>query len=302
MLEIPALVRHNAVLAWGAPGRRWLAELPDLVTDVCGRWDLELGEPFPMTFHWVARVRRADGTPAVLKLGPSASPDLRREALALDAYGGDGAVRLLARDPGRGAVLLERADPGAMVRDLVPGRDADATAAAVEVLRRLHAAPVVDGLPDVTTLRADFTRHLADPPDGGALRRSLVQRAVELLDDLAASADRRVVLHGDLHHDNVLRHGDGWVAIDPHGMVGDPGFDVGPLLYNPGPDRLDDDLLALVPARVEQLADGLGLPLARATAWGFVAAVLSEVWDAEGGESAGGRALAVAELLDRRLG
>jgi streptomycin 6-kinase len=302
VVDVPEAVRRNAVPAWGGSGRRWLAEVPALVEDVCRRWGLELGEPYPMTFHWVSRVRRADGTPAVLKLGPAESGDLRREALALDAYAGDGAVRLLARDEDRGAVLLERVEPGAMVRDLVPRADAEATAAAVGVLRRLHAAPVVDGLPELTALRADFTRHLATAPDGGALRRGLVERAVQLLDDLSASADRRVVLHGDLHHDNILRHGDGWLAIDPHGMVGDPGFDIGPLLYNPDPDRRDDHLLALVPARVEQLADGLGLPLDRATAWGFVAAVLSEVWDAEGGESTGGRALAVAELLARRLG
>ncbi|MCO1658333.1 aminoglycoside phosphotransferase family protein [Pseudonocardia humida] len=301
MIEVPGALRRNAVAAWGEQGRRWLAELPESVADVCRSWGLELGEPYALSFHWVARVRRDDGTAAVLKLGPPESDDLRREALALGAYGGDGAVRLLARDPGRGAVLLERAEPGRMVRELVPRRDADATAATVDVLRRLHAADVVDGLPDVATLGADFARHLGADHGRGPLPRVLVERAAELLGDLCASAERRVVLHGDLHHDNVLRHGDGWVAIDPHGAVGDPGFDVGPPLYNPDPDRVDGELLALVPARVEQLADGLGIALDRASAWGFVAAVLSEVWDAEGGASDGGRALRVAELLVRRL-
>ena len=42
------------------------------------------------------------------------------------------------------------------------------------------------------------------------------------------------VLHGDLHPQNLLWAQDrGWVAIDPHGLVGDPGYDVGPLLINP---------------------------------------------------------------------
>jgi streptomycin 6-kinase len=301
VIDIPPSVTRNAAAAWGAQGRRWLADLPELVVDVCRNWGLELGEPYPLSFHWVAPVRRHDGTRAVLKLGPPGSADQRREAAALSAYDGDGAVRLISHDAGRGALLLERAEPGAMVRELVPHDDSEATAVTAGVLRRLHAAPVVDGLPDVLALERDFTRHLAEDAGGGPVPRVLVERAAELLGELCASAEGRVVLHGDLHHDNVLRHGEGWVAIDPHGMIGDPGFDAGPLLYNPDPDHLDDDLVALVPRRVEQLADALDLPLDRVVAWGFVASVLSEVWDAEDGTSTGGRALAVAELLARRL-
>lgn len=251
MFEVPTAIARNAVAAWGEPGRRWLAELPGLVVDVCRIWSLELGDPYPVSFHWVSRVRRADGTRA-------------------------------------------------MARELVPSHDPEATAATIGVLRRLHAADVVEGLPDVATLGQDFARHLGTDAGRDVLPRAFVRRAAQLLDDPCASAPRRVVLHGDLHHDNVLRGGDGWVAIDPHGMVGDPGFDIGPLLYNPDTER-PDDLLALVPLRVEQLADGLDLPLDRAVTWGFVAAVLSEVWDAGSDDYAGGPVLAVAELLVRRL-
>jgi streptomycin 6-kinase len=72
------------------------------------------------------------------------------------------------------------------------------------------------------------------------------------------------------------------------------------MLYNPEPDRREDSLLALVPARIEQLADGFGLPLDRVVAWGFVMGVLSEVWTAEAG-TPGSRALDVATLLEPRL-
>jgi streptomycin 6-kinase len=89
----------------------------------------------------------------------------------------------------------------------------------------------------------------------------LVNRAAGLLVELSESATDQVVLHGDLHHDNVLRaEREPWLAIDPHGVVGDPGFEVGAMLYNPDPARRDRELLALVPARIEQLADGLGCP------------------------------------------
>jgi streptomycin 6-kinase len=68
------------------------------------------------------------------------------------------------------------------------------------------------------------------------------------------------------------------------------------MLYNPDPARRDPELLRLVPARIEQLADGYRMPVERVRAWGFVMAVLSEVWNSAGG-TVGTRALDVAELL-----
>jgi streptomycin 6-kinase len=92
----------------------------------------------------------------------------------------------------------------------------------------------------------------------------------------------RAVLHGDLHHDNVLAGTrEPWLAIDPHGLVGDPGYDVGSMLFNPDPANRDPALVALVPARIEQLADELAMPIERVTAWGFVKAMMSEVWSTE---------------------
>lgn len=132
--------------------------------------------------------------------------------------------------------------------------------------------------------------------------RHLVERAARLFDELCADPSGTVVLHGDLHHDNILRATrEPWLAIDPHGYVGDPGYEAGALLYNPDPEDRDDALLSLVPARVEQLADGLGLPPERVVAWGFVKAVLAEVWTAEDGGTPGDRPLDVALQLLARL-
>ena len=120
---------------------------------------------------------------------------------------------------------------------------------------------------------------------------------------LCASAPAPVLLHGDLHHDNVLRATrEPWLAIDPHGLIGDPGYEVGALLFNPEPGDRDGALTALVPARVEQLAQETGLPPERVVAWGFVKAVLSDVWTVEDWSpgvawSPVSRALDVARLL-----
>ena len=301
--EIPAPLVRTVVRAWGARGRRWLAELPTLVDVIAEDWGIDVGEPFALlSYHWVGPVTTADGRPAVLKVGLTEPGHLNDEAAALRAYGGQGAVRLLAYDAARGALLLERAQPGTPARDLVPHADEAATDAVIGALRQLHRTPPA-GVPDVADQGVAFNQYLRDFPAGGPLPRDVVERAGRLFAELCASADRRVLLHGDLHHDNLLRaEREPWLAIDPDGVAGDPGYDLGALLYNPDPDLRDDALLALVPGRVERLADGLGVPFERAVAWGFVKAVLSEVWSTEdAGYTRPGRQLDVALALMPRL-
>jgi streptomycin 6-kinase len=314
-MHISPVLRRNARAAWGSDGERWLDDLPRLLADVADRWHLQIGEPFDLSFNWVTAATRADGTPVVLKLGPATGGHLQQEAEALDAFGGRGAVLLLGRDDEHGALLLERALPGTRAR----GDDE----AVVDAMRRLHGGPPwgpqagrpagpapappsepppIGRLPELATLRAAFVAHLDRFPGDDPLPRRLVERANRLFLDLDASAERRVVLHGDLHHDNVLAATrEPWLAIDPAGIIGDPGFDAGAMLYNPEPAVHDEMLLHRVPARVELIADRLGLPIERVRAWGFVMAVLSEVWTAEGGEPVGGRPLDVARLLEPTL-
>jgi streptomycin 6-kinase len=300
---IPPVLARNVIGAWGADGRRWLADLPGLAAAVAQEWGLRIGRPFDLSYHWVAPARRPGGAAAVLKLGVPGSDHLAIEVATLAAFGGHGAVRLLDYDPARGALLLERAVPGTPASALVPRQDEQATAAVLQVLTALHVAPAPDGpLPDLRTQAASFTEHLRTFPGDRPLPRSLVERAARLFDELCASAEHRVVLHGDLHHDNVLQASRApWLAIDPHGLVGDPGYDLGALAYNPNPEVRDDALLRLVPARVEQLADGSGEPPERVLAWCFVKAVLSEVWNVEDGGPPRSRAVDVALQLLPRL-
>ncbi|MBM2623210.1 phosphotransferase [Actinoplanes sp. LDG1-06] len=279
---------RNIVENWGADGQRWLSDLPTLVGEVAADWGVRVLEPFPMTFHWVAAAVRDDGTKAVLKLGV---PDghLDSEAEALRVFDGDGAVRLLAENAAKGALLIERADPG------TPLTVAD-EAALVDVGHRLHRVRAENrNLPHLRKLRGGFERYVEGP-----IPRRMVDRAAELFDDLCDSAPRETVLHGDLHHGNVLRGHDGdWVAIDPHGWVGDPGYDGGAMLYNPEPERRDPELLARVPERIDMLT--AYEERERVVAWGFVMGVLSELWTVEASGQARSRALDVARMLEPLL-
>ncbi len=104
----------------------------------------------------------------------------------------------------------------------------------------------------------------------------------------------RSVLHGDLHHGSLLRSEErGWVAIDPHGLVGERGCDVGPLLPNPW----DSDPSRLVGPRLSRLSDLLEMPRHRLASWGLIRAVLAAAWTVQDTGRADGRPLRIAYAI-----
>jgi streptomycin 6-kinase len=113
-----------------------------------------------------------------------------------------------------------------------------------------------------------------------------------------------VLLHGDLHHFNILAaERQPWLAIDPKGVVGEPAYEVGPLLLNPWPQLLKmprpRQILArrVDQARSSALAAELGFDRTRLVGWGVAQAVLSAWWSIEDGASGWSYAIRVAELL-----
>ena len=190
MLAIPPVLARNVVVAWGADGQRWLDRLPTLIADVAREWDLELGQPYDLSFNWVVPARCPDGTAAVLKLGPPEPGHLAAEATALAQYAA-GPVRygcwLMIMNAGR--CCSNGLFPGTMARAMVPERDLVATAAIITVMRRLHAAlPLPAGLPDMVERdRPSFSDHLRRYPADTPFPRRLVVRAAGLLEELSAT-------------------------------------------------------------------------------------------------------------------
>ena len=85
------------------------------------------------------------------------------------------------------------------------------------------------------------------------------------------------MLHGDLHHFNILRSdAHGWLAIDAKGVVGEPAYETGALLRNPMPAVLDlPDPARVLRRRADALCEALDLDVARVYGWAYAQAVLS---------------------------
>jgi streptomycin 6-kinase len=302
--ELPGPFVRNIRAGFGAAGTRWLAELPALLAGYADRWALTLGRPYPMTYHCVVAATRADGTGAVLKLGVPGNQDFGWQVETLRLVGGDGMARLLEADVPGGALLLERVDPGGRVTPRDETADPAATDVLLDVMRRLHRpAPAGATLPTVADRGRAFAKLRARHGGGtGPLPADVVEHAERTYAELAADpAAPAVLLHGDLHHENVLRsHRAGWLAIDPAGVLGEPAYEVGPLLLNPWDELLRwPDPARVLARRVDQLAEGLAVDADRVRRWGFAFAVLSAVWFDEDGRGPDAHSLAVADLLRR---
>jgi len=258
------------------------------------RWRLAPdGEAFETRFRSRLLPVRHDGRPAMLKI--AGSPEERIGGALMAWYDGEGAARVLAFDSE--AILLERAmgarSLAAMARG---GEDEAATGILCRTLARLHAPrerPAPASLVPLTVwfraLAPGAARH------GGVLELSAATAAVLL----ATPRDERV-LHGDLHHDNVLDGGArGWLAIDPKGLIGERGFDYANIVCNP------DIATATAPGRFARrarlIAAEAGLERERLLQWILAYAGLSASWTLGGGEDAS-PALKIARLAARELG
>jgi streptomycin 6-kinase len=260
---------------WG----RWLDRLPRLTADLLDEWRLRpTGAPRHGFCSLVVPVDDADGRAGALKVTFDGNDESLHEALALQHWGGRGAVRLQRADPRRRALLL----------DWLPGPDlGDAwDVEACEVVGGLYARLHVPAMPQLASVSSYVERWLRELDELGRdvpVPRRYVEQALALGRDLLADATAPVVVHGDLHYANVLADDAGeWLAIDPNPMAGDAHYEPAPMLWT----RMDElsgpgavgSVRDGIRRRFHALVDAAGLDEARARDWVVVRMVLNAGW------------------------
>jgi len=298
-LPIPAQFAQTTIDLHGSAGADWLENLPALIADCEKRWGLTVKRPFPnLSYNFAATAVRADGSEVVLKMGV-VNPELLTEIEALRLYDGRGIVRLLDADPAQGVLLLERLRPGTPL--VTVDNDEAATAVAAQVMQKLwRPAPADHPFPTVEKWAQGMMK-LRREFDGGTgpFPKKLVETAEYLFADLLPTQAKPILLHGDLHHWNILcAQRAPWLALDPKGVVGEPAYEIGAWLRNPI-DRLQTwpDLKRIQARRIDQFVETLGFERERIVGWGIAQAVLSAWWSFEDGWRVGQAALACAESL-----
>ncbi len=281
MFVIPDDFACKMIALGGEEGRAWIERLPVILAACEQRWGLAIGLPFDLSYNYVAPAVRRNGTPVVVKACLPDGETTQVEALRL--FDGHGMVQLLEYDEGDEVMLLERLRPGtplSIVED-----DEKATSIAAAVMRQLWR-PVSQEhpFPTVFDWGKGFVRLRQHYGGGcGPFPPALLEEAETLFAELNASMTDQVLLHGDLHHENILAaEREPWLAIDPKGLVGEPAYETGALLRNQLSVVFEDPQPVHVMARrVEQLAGELGLDRSRVRDWGLAQAVLSMWWSIE---------------------
>ncbi|MGV9456771.1 aminoglycoside phosphotransferase family protein [Streptomyces sp. NPDC003635] len=270
------LVRALGETATDADG--WLEKLPEAVQQAVALRELTLERvqvPGGRS-SLVALVRRADGTPAVLKLAPPrARPESERAALA--HWGGLGAVQLLEPFTAEGVLLLERLHPDVSVRSLP---EAKALLEAAGTLRRLWVEPPGDHAFETvierTGRQAEAMRATATAQAGVS---ALVDAALAAREELLAAPPEHRLLHGTFRQSKVLAgERTPWLAVGPDPVVGECAFDLARLVR----DRVEDLIAspsgaATTRRRIKRLAESLDVDQERLRGWTLFRAVESGV-------------------------
>ncbi|WP_051393172.1 aminoglycoside phosphotransferase family protein [Glycomyces arizonensis] len=267
---------RRAVHGWHADaGDRWLASVPGTVDRLMRDWALRrTGPPFEGGSHsYVLPVERADGTPAVLKVIYRDAENLA-EPTALRAYGGDGAVELREYDAATGAMLLERAEPGApLLEREFPGLGERAAARervaiACGLYRRLWRAPAPPGeypaYPKAADMLAAWEARFADPAAAllDRLGREWAKRAAAWCAELRIPLEEGIA-NRDTHLGNIVSaRREPWLLIDPKPYVAERAFDGGFLVFK---QALHGPLGGAESVRA--VAEDLGAEVERVRAW-----------------------------------
>lgn len=246
-----------------------------LLGELSNRWKFKVIQEIPgLSVNYLAQVEiEATGELAMLKIAPSGS-NIESELRWLRRYQSIG-PEIYAFDELKNAFLMEMVLPGATLKSIVKNEgDELATRIFCQVVLDLQKfTPATDGFSHISEFRKDFfsLNSIADS--------KIVGKASSIFDELTSDHSNDRLLHGDLHHDNIIKKGPSWVVIDPQGCIGDPVAEIGVTIFSP----IDafpraKSIRQTIEMRLKILANELPFDRKKIKAWAFCRSVLAAAW------------------------
>lgn len=267
---------QNITNIYGQKGKDWIANLPNIIAILTKHWNLNHVTPVDnMTFNYVAKATAGNGQSVILKISCD-SQTILHEMQALIQFDGNGSVKLIDSNAKYNALLLQQAVPGITLKTLYPGQVEYVMDCYVSTMNKLHDAHI--------SKKHEY-RHIADwliafdKIKSDQIPAHILKRAIDLRDALLSSLGQLVFLHGDLHHDNILKHNDSWLAIDPKGIIGEPEFEIAAFDFMYITELANTiDVKHIFEKRISMLAQKSNLDAHRIKNWVFVRLVLMATW------------------------
>ena len=262
---------------YGKEGEQWLKHLPEHIEKCAVRWDLKIGIAMPnLSANYVCNAQLADGTEVILKMSPHKKPVMEMEALEhLTSH--PGIINLIYSDEDLAAMVLEKVQPGTSLVEVQKKDDEEAIRIAAPIIRDVVAdEPSKHHLRTVSeemkVIHEMYKKGIWDDET-----MAMLTKAIAIQKKLESTKKEDKLIHGDLHHDNILfDEKKGWLAIDPKGRIGDPAYNAARIMRNYWDTEPTE---SLVRKRIEILAETLGFSQSRIASWTYLDCVLSESWD-----------------------
>jgi streptomycin 6-kinase len=293
-LKLPPKFVQTIHDVFGRDGKLFIENIPSLIKEASARWGLTEVQPVPnLSYNFVAFAKQESSPFAsptgvlrkgqgegnvILKIGVP-NPELNSEMAALKLFNGEGACQLLECDEERGFLLLERLKPGTMLADLTD--DDERTNIAIDVMSKLWREVPNNNNFIQLSVWFDALKKIRLKFNGGTgpFPTKLLEQVESNLPGLFVDKNVKLI-HGDFHHFNVLSSDRGWLAIDPKGVIGPVGYEIGPLMINPWNSISDRvNFRAQTERRIRILSERLNLERENLIKWATAHAVLSACWD-----------------------
>ncbi len=278
MKNLPAVFIQRIIATWGKPGEQWLSNLPPIIEELAKKWQLtDIKLVSHLSYNFVAFASQKDKTPVVLKIACDAQA-IANEYAALQHFNNHGAIRVLDFNRQHNALLLGQAMPGFSLKEHSVSNITEAI--------KIYAS-VVEALANQSLATHSFPHmrewckaldHIIDP----RIESRLVTKAQQLRTDLLNLATQEYLCHGDLHCENILKHHENWLAIDPKGVIAEKAFEAAAFDFI-SQSELKNSATAQekIFSRSAQLANALNVQQERLLAWAFVRTTLAAQWFVE---------------------
>ncbi|MET3728377.1 streptomycin 6-kinase [Fictibacillus halophilus] len=276
--KLPDLFIEQLKGVHGDKASEWLNNFAGLIADCEEMYGLHIKQPFNLSYNFVAPATTSEGSEVVLKVVVDLK-EFEAELRSLKLLSGESTVKVLAFDSERRIMILERIQPGQTLAEIED--DDKATLIAANVMKKLMIpAPVDSNLSTVLDREYTLKRIYQNYNSYQPVSKATIEEALFITKKLNSSIDKPYLLHGDLHHYNILANGDSWTVIDPKGLIGDREYEVVQYLLNKLPKYQVEEVTE---NRVDIFVNLLNLNKERLLLRAYSHAVLATCWTIEDG-------------------
>lgn len=274
--HLPKDFKERIINTCGERGFVWINNLPKVIKHAKNIYNLSDIRPLTnLSFNYTTRAKQKNGQSIIAKFClPGIAVD--NEVDALSQMQGDGIVKLIEYDRKQGILLLEECRPGNTLATV--DNDSDATYIAADIIKKIQK-PASDEIKFPTTY--DWFSRLDDEINlPSVFSNKYLDKARSIASELHSRPGMQVLLHGDLHHFNIVSaERQLWLAIDPKAVIGPAEYECGAFLRNPVPQIAASlNLNQILANRIDIFAETLGFDRRIILGWGYAQAILACVW------------------------